>query len=255
MALKLFAVVCVSDVGRDCIMSGYIRDFADPLDGLLMQLDELRGFARTVPRLIDADRQATWEKVASSPGDADEDILDAFAREAGEGTGGGFADFGRTVYSAALVIGWEVFRDYLALHLAERQRLPERLGGRRTVRDDLEMKLTELPLHKLAEGYGRLGIMLDQLPGWKAIREIQFTRNAIVHNLGRYTPQYFEKVEEPRYPPEKEMPWGFATATSKEELQDALIDREEIPLDYDYVSGSLATCAAFAREINMKEGS
>lgn len=181
-------------------MNGYIRDFADPLDGLLMQLDELRGFARTVPRLIDADRQATWDRVASSSGDPDEGILDAFAREAGEGTGGGFADFGRTVYSAALVLGWEVFRDYLALHLAERERLPTRPGGRHTVRDDLEIKLTEVPLGELIKRYGRLGIMLDQFTEWETIREIQFTRNAIVHNLGRYTPQYFKNVEDPRYP-------------------------------------------------------
>jgi hypothetical protein len=165
-------------------MNGYIRDFADPLDGLLMQLNELRGFARTVLPLIEADRQATWDRVASSPGNPDEDILDSFAREAGDGTGGGFADFGRTAYSAALVLGWEVFRDYLALHLAERERLPKRLGGRHTVRDDLERELTELSLYKLAKRYSRLGVMLDQLTEWKVIREIQFTRNAIVHNLG-----------------------------------------------------------------------
>jgi hypothetical protein len=156
-------------------MSGYIRDFAHPLDGLLMQLDELRGFARTVPPSIEADRQATWDRVASSPGDPDEDILDAFARAAGEGTGGGFADFGRTVYSAALVLGWELLRDYLALHLAERERGPKRLGGRHTVRDDLERELTELSLFRLAKRYSRLGIMLDEFAEWKAIREIQFT--------------------------------------------------------------------------------
>src|SRR5689334_21434513 len=115
---------------RGNIMNGYVRDFADPLDGLLMQLDELRGFARTVPPLIEADRQATWDGIASSPGNPDEDILDIYARVAGEGTGGGFADFGRTVFSAALVLGWEVFRDYLALHLADRERVPNRPGGR-----------------------------------------------------------------------------------------------------------------------------
>jgi hypothetical protein len=217
-----------------------------------MQLDELRGFARTVPRLIDADRQATWDRVASSPGDPDEDILDAFARAAGDGTGGGFADFGRTVYSAALVLGWELLRDYLALHLAERKRAPRRLVGRHTVRDDLERELTELSLFKLAKRYSRLGIMLDEFTEWKAIREIQFTRNAIVHNLGRYTHEYFEKVEVPRYPSEKEIAWEFPKGLPEDALQEALTDREEIPLDFDYVSGALTTCATFAREINIR---
>ena len=106
-------------------MNGNIRGFADPLDGLLMQLDELRGFAHTVPPLIDADRQAIWNRVASSPGNPDEDMLDTFAKEACEGTGGGFADFGRVAYSAALVLGWELFRDYLALHLAKMERRAE----------------------------------------------------------------------------------------------------------------------------------
>ena len=232
-------------------MSGYLRDFADPLDGLLVQLDELRGFARTVPPLIDADRQATWDRVASSPGDPDEDILDAFARATGDGTGGGFADFGRTVYSAALVLGWELLRDYLALHLAERERVPRRLGGRHTVRDDLETKLTELSLFNLAKRYSRLGITLDEFTDWKAVREIQFTRNAIVHNLGRYTQEYFKKVEAPRYPSDKEMVWEFTKGLPEDTLQEALTDREEIPLDFNYVSGALTTCAAFAREINI----
>jgi hypothetical protein len=234
-------------------MNGYSRDFAYPLDGLLMQIGELQGFARTVPQLIEADRQATWDRVASSPGDPDADILDAFAGESGDGTGGGFADFGRTVYSATLVLGWEVFRDYLALQLAERERSPKMPGGRHTVRDDLEVKLTELSLFKLNEKYSHLGIRLDRFTGWKAVREIQFTRNAIVHNLGRYTREYFAKVEVPRYPTENDMPLGFTTTVSNDVLQEALIDRVEIPLDFDYISRSLTTCAAFAREVDIRE--
>lgn len=233
-------------------MNGHIRDFADPLDGLLMQLDELQGFVRTVPPLIDADRQATWDRVASSPGSPDEDMLDVFAREAGEGTGGGFADFGRTVYSAALVLGWELFRDYLALQLAARERLPKRLGGRHTVRDELERELTKFPFFKLAKRYGGIGISLDQFTDWKAIREIQFTRNAIVHNLGRYTQEYFDKVEAPRYPGKEEMPWGIVETVSNKALQQELIDREEIPLGFNYVDGALITCARFAREVNAR---
>jgi hypothetical protein len=231
--------------------NGYIRDFADPFDGLLMQLDELRGFARTVPPLIEADRQATWERIASSPGDGDEDLVDAFARASGEGTGGGFADFGRTVYSATLVLGWELLRDYLALHLAERERGP-RVTGRRTIRDDLEIKLAELSLFKLAQRYERLGIIFHQFAEWTAIREIQFTRNAIIHNVGRYTSEYFKKVEFPRYPPANDTVWRLARRLPEKGLQEVLTDREEIPLDFHYVNMALTTCSAFARETNSR---
>ena len=53
------------------------------------------------------------------------------------------------------------------------------------MRDDLERELTELSLFKLAKRYGRLGIMLDEFTEWKAIREIQFTRNAGEHGKAR----------------------------------------------------------------------
>ena len=123
------------------------------------------------------------------------------------------------------------------------------------MRDELEVKLTELSFFKLNVRYRSLGIRLDQFTEWKAIREVQFTRNAIVHNLGRYTREYFAKVEVPRYPTEKDMPWGFTAAVSKDVLQEALIDREEIPLEFDYISRSLTTCAAFAREVDIREAS
>lgn len=47
------------------------------------------------------------------------------------------------------------------------------------------------------------------------------------------------------------MPWGLTMSVSKDELHDELIDREDIPLDFDYVSESLARCAAFARQVSM----
>lgn len=46
------------------------------------------------------------------------------------------------------------------------------------------------------------------------------------------------------------MPWGFTEMVSKDALQEALVDREEIPLGFNYVSEALSTCATFAREVD-----
>lgn len=231
-------------------MEPYVRDFSDPAEGLLLQLEELEGFARTVPPLIEADRQQLWDKVMAEPGDPDEDPADAYGAASGRGTGGGFADFARTVYVASLVLGFEAFKDYLVLHLAAREG-PDRWFGRRTVRNSLEEKLSTLPFPKLVGRYERVGVSPKEMEHWNRIEEIHLTRNALVHNHGRYTRRYFMGVATPRYPTNHDT-FGIdvGRSISEEQRKEWLVDRENIPISYDYVAESLHTLAVFAQHIN-----
>jgi hypothetical protein len=221
----------------------YVRDFADPFEGLEWQLEELGGFARTVPPLIATHWQELWDEVMNGPGNPDEDFLDVYARAAGAGTGGGFADFGRTVFVAGVTLGWEAFLDYLALRLARIER-PGLVGGRGTARDKLEMELTGMSFFPLVRRYKAASIDLKTVPEWEAVREIQFTRNALVHNHGRYTPEYFEKVKSVRFPDPND-PARFGSSNDPKWL----IDREDIPLDYVYVEEALKSLRAFAKAV------
>lgn len=231
-------------------MGAYVRDFVDPLEGLMMQLGELDGFAQTVPPLIEDHWQRLWDEVMSQPGDPDEDPVDAYSRAAGAGTGGGFADFGRTVYVASLVLGFEAFKDYLGLNLARRERGGPR-WGRTTVRDELEVELTGLRVPKLIGRYNASGIQLAEVEGWSTVEEIQFTRNALVHNHGRYTTAYFNTVKHPRYPTKDDISgMEYANLLSDDERQEWLVDSADIPLDLAYVSRSLKTLGSFAKSVD-----
>jgi hypothetical protein len=221
----------------------YVRDFADPLEGLRWQLQELEGFAREVPPLVDGHWQKVWDETMSSPGDPEEDPLDAYARAAGPGTGGGFADFGRTVLLASITLGWQAFVDYLALRLAQLED-PRSHRGATSIRDEIALKLTKLSLPGLVQRFNAAGFDLTGLDAWSAIREIQFTRNALVHNHGRYTPEYFDKVETPRLPED-----FHATPRVVEPDPRWLIDGTDIPLSFEYVAASLSGMRTFAEQV------
>jgi hypothetical protein len=220
----------------------YVRDFTDPLEGLRWQLEELEGFARVVPPLIDTRWQKVWDEAMSGPGDPEEDPTDAYARAAGPGTGGGFADFGRTVLMASITLGWQAFVDYLALRLAQLED-PRSYRGATSIRDEIALKLTRLSLQGLVKRFKAFGIDLAGLDDWSAIREIQFTRNALVHNHGRYTPEYLEKVETPRVPED-----FYKEPRVVEPDPTWLIDRTDIPLSFEYVAGSLSVMRTFAEQ-------
>src|SRR3954453_591031 len=95
-----------------------VRVFADPFEGLTVQLTELRGLIKIVPPLIEADRERRWKDIGERPSDGeDADVIDVYGAEAGPEEGWGFADFGRTIRVAAVVFAWAVFQDYLAREL------------------------------------------------------------------------------------------------------------------------------------------
>jgi hypothetical protein len=230
-------------------MDPHVRHFADPLEGLHLQLEELTAFARAVPRVIEAHREEVWDQVMAQPGDPDEDPLDAYANAIDEGPGGGFANFERTVYIASIALGFEAFMDYLALNLAKRERV-SRFWGRTTVRDALEEEITRLDFPKLIARFKKQQIYPRKLPEWDDIEEIQFTRNALVHNHGLYNRQYFNGVKNPRYPTKDDTHgMDYTHNMTESEKKEWLVDREEIPLNFEYVSVSLKSLAAFATRI------
>lgn len=46
-----------------------VRAYADPFEGLTVQLGELRGLIKIVPRLIDADRERGWKEICTAARD------------------------------------------------------------------------------------------------------------------------------------------------------------------------------------------
>jgi hypothetical protein len=99
-----------------------VRAYADPFEGLTVQLTELRGLIKTVPPLIEADRERRWTEIGERPSDGEDgEVIDVYGAEAGPEEGWGFADFGRTIRVAAVVFAWAVFQDYLAHELKRRR--------------------------------------------------------------------------------------------------------------------------------------
>jgi hypothetical protein len=56
-----------------------VRVYADPFEGLTVQLNEMRGLIKIVPPLIEADRDRRWPEIGSRPGDPDgPDMIDIY---------------------------------------------------------------------------------------------------------------------------------------------------------------------------------
>lgn len=93
-----------------------VRHYSDPFEGLTVQLTEMRGLIRTVPPLVEADRERRWREISERPSDGEDDeVIDIYGAEAGADEGWGFADFGRTIRVSAVVFAWAIFQDFLAL--------------------------------------------------------------------------------------------------------------------------------------------
>jgi hypothetical protein len=93
-------------------MEPYVLYFADRLEGLEAQLLELKGFARTVPPLIQAERNRIWDQAVAESDEYREPVY-IYDRLSGPDTGGGFAKFDHAVYAGALNLGWDWFVGFL----------------------------------------------------------------------------------------------------------------------------------------------
>ena len=65
-------------------MDPEVRVYADPFEGLIVQLTELRGLIKIVPPLIEEDRERRWREISERPSDGEDgEVIDVYGAEAG----------------------------------------------------------------------------------------------------------------------------------------------------------------------------
>jgi hypothetical protein len=225
-----------------------VRVYADPFEGLIVQLAELRGLIKIVPPLIDEDRERRWREISERPSDGEDgDVIDVYGDEAGPEEGYGFADFGRTIRVAAVVFAWAVFQDYLAREL-KRNYLDYDLSESPVlaVLVDEDVRNWDRRFDQIRKRYRDFGgIVLNELPSWDQVLHAQELRNALVHNQGQYTRAYL-KTKLACRPTEEDLDGSPPPADDA-----ALINHEVIPLSptlADAVIMQLHTAATEVRE-------
>lgn len=229
-------------------MDPEVRVYADPFEGLIVQLTELRGLIKIVPPLIEEDRERRWREISERPSDGEDgEVIDVYGDEAGPEEGYGFADFARTIRVAAVVFGWAVFQDYLA-HELKRSYLDYDLSGSPAlaVLVNEDVRTWDRRFDQIRKRYRDFGgIVLNELPSWDQVLHAQALRNALVHNQGQYTRAYLKTKL--AYRPTEEDLHGFPPPADDA----ALIDREVIPLSpalAEAVITQLQTAAIEVRE-------
>jgi hypothetical protein len=223
-----------------------VRVYADPFEGLQVQLTELRGLVKLVPPMIDADRERRWKEISERPSDGEGDeVIDVYQAEAGVEEGWGFADFGRTIRVAAVVFAWAVFQDYLAHELKRTYLnfdLPEGSALALLVKED--MRTWDRRFDQIQRRYNDFaGIALRELPSWAQVLHAQELRHALVHNQGQYTRAYLETKL--AYRPTREDLHGFTPP----EVDADLVDREAIPLSLALADAVIVQLRAAATEV------
>lgn len=223
-----------------------VRFYADPFEGLTVQLTELRGLIKIVPPLIEADRERRWEEIGERPSDGEDgEVIDIYGAEAGPEEGWGFADFGRTIRVAAVVFAWAVFQDYLARELKRRYLsydLSEYSALEVLVEEDVRSWDRRFDqLKKRYRDFG--GIALSELPSWDQVLHAQELRNALVHNQGQYTRAYLGTKLAYR-PTEGELD---VVASSTDDA--GLIDEQVIPLSPELADAVITQLLAAATEV------
>lgn len=223
-----------------------VRVYADPFEGLTVQLTELRGLIKLVPPMIEADRERRWKEISGRPSDGEDgDVIDVYGAEAGAEEGWGFADFGRTIRVAAVVFAWAVFQDYLA-HDLRRSSLNCDLSDHPPLAMLVEedVRSWDRRFDKIKKRYRDFaGIALSDLPSWDQVLHAQQLRNALVHNRGQFTRAYLDTKL--AYRPTRDDLNGFTPPADDVEL----IDHEVIPLSLTLADGVITHLRAAAAEV------
>jgi hypothetical protein len=222
-----------------------VRVYADPYEGLVAQLTELKGLIKIVPPLIEADRERRWDEIGARPGDPDSEMIDIYEREAGAEEGWGFARFDRTIYVAAVVTAWEVFREYLILQLRKTS-LSYDLSKHRPLATlvEEETRLWDRRFGRIEQRYRDfLGLKVTEWKSWDSVRHAHELRNALTHNLGQYTLAYLKTKL--AYRPTPEDLHGFVPPGG----DDGLINRVSIPLSSKLVDQVITQLIEVAGEV------
>lgn len=223
-----------------------VRVYADPFEGLTVQLTELRGLIKLVPPLIEEDRERRWKEISERPSDGEDgDVIDVYGAEAGAEEGWGFANFGRTIRVAAVVFAWAVFQDYLGREL-KRSYLSYDLSDHPPLATLVEedVRSWDRRFDQIKRRYRDFAnIALSELPSWNHVLHAQQLRNALVHNQGQYTQAYLDTKL--AYRPTKDDLAGFTPPADGADL----IDHEVIPLSLALADGVITHLRAAATEV------
>src|SRR5262249_42568940 len=139
---------------------------------------------------------------------------------------------------------WAAFHDFLARELRAScllYDLSEASALAKLVED--ELRNWDRRFDDLVRRYSDFaGIALRQLPVWDQVHHAHELRNALVHNQGQYTQKYLNTRLAHR--PTQDELHGFSPGTD-----DALINREVIPLSLQLVDGVITQLLVTAREV------
>jgi hypothetical protein len=218
----------------------YVHWFAEPVEGLEHQLEELKGYVQIVPDLIEADRQRRWDEISERPADDESETIDVYTDEAHPGEGGGFADFSGTTYAAATVFGWETFVAFLIEEIVEHIRpWLEDCEGELDWLATQESQFTRR-FNDLKDAYQDWAqIRIADVDEWNTLLEFADCRHALVHNSGRYTKKFFRRS---RLRPEN--------VFCSDPTEDSLVNSEQIPLTPDYVTALLDAAISSAKQVS-----
>jgi hypothetical protein len=224
-----------------------VRVYADPFEGLTVQLTELGGLIKLVPPLIQEDRERRWKEISERPSDGEDgEVIDVYGAEAGAEEGWGFADFGRTIRVAAVVFAWAVFQDYLAREL-KRSYLNYDLSGHPPLATLVEedVRSWDRRFDQITRRYRDFAeIALSELASWNQVLHAQQLRNALVHNQGQYTRAYLDTKL--AYRPTKDDLLGYTPLADDA----GLIDHEVIPLSLTLADEVITHLRAAATEVH-----
>lgn len=234
-------------------MEPYLRRFIDPLDGLRRQLQELVGLAKTVPPLVERERNAKFEEVSTRPDPyAQQETIDIYEEESGPETGWGSADYARHIYSTSLVLAYELLREFMVQEIVEHLNawlLPTTHPVAALLREEETRRLRRDMTRVRTRFRDWFEIDLSEVPGWNEVEQLRRLRNAVVHNLGLYTDEYL-KGPTPRRPTRHL--FGPPESAGPEELAPYAVDKELIPLDEEYTVETLRIVSHFATEIRRR---
>jgi hypothetical protein len=224
-----------------------MRSYLDPLEGLERQLDEFKGFASTVPRLVEAERRRRWEEVGGQPSDGERELVDVYESESGPEQGFGWADFERTALSSAVALSWELFREFLVGEFIEHMNawVDEGPAQLYQLRDEEAARMQQRFEHLKSRYRYMLNLQLtpQNIPRWDEVEDVKHVRDAIIHNQGMYTNRYARR---PNARPPRENAFGLRPEP------DQWVNTEVIPLDLDYVRSSLDLLGDTARLIRAR---
>lgn len=224
----------------------------EPFDGLLAQLVEFRGLVKTVPRLIEEDRDRRRQE--NRPGDG---ALgwSQWEKDAGEEEGWGHADFARYIRGSVLSLAWEYFQDCLVREgmqvepsmnrgtdgdEARQRRWFQLFRGESQQSREQEEELRDF--RSIRRWYRNdLHVPLEDLPKWSELEQIRLTRHAFVHNLGRYSEQYV-RGPLPQAPRIEDFPGSYQPGEEVGNFDwEDLVDEVLLPLSEDLVLFYLET--------------